>query len=298
MSARGAQETAAHQYADAGWPAFPCRAGSKEPATEHGFRDATTDHRQIERWWSAAPDRNVGIATGAPGPDVVDVDNHGDRGNGFAALNMLKREGLVDGYQAVVQTPSRGIHLYYAGTGQRNGSIRGQHLDFRSTGGYVVAPPSQTGRGAYVVAKHETPTGARVSWDAIRRTLEPPAQPQRAAQAAPYPQGDPGKSMDRLANWVARRGDGDRNFPLFWAAKQAELIGALDGASVERLVDAFARADPGVNREAEARRTIESGRQAARRESAPQAIRPQHGSHQAAMRPFADTPQRQLQAGG
>jgi len=92
---------AAHRYADGGWPVFPCRPGSKLPATEHGFLDATTGHRQISRWWSAQPDANVAIATGDPGPDVLDVDLKAGR-SGFAALNQAKHAGLVDGARAVV----------------------------------------------------------------------------------------------------------------------------------------------------------------------------------------------------
>ena len=64
-------------YARRGWPVFPCRPGQKVPATRHGFRDATTDPEQITGWFGRDPDRNVAIATGAPGPDVLDVDVHG-----------------------------------------------------------------------------------------------------------------------------------------------------------------------------------------------------------------------------
>ena len=114
----------------------------------------------------------MAIATGAPGPDVVDVDNHGEHDNGFGTLNHLKRAGLVDGYHAVVQTPSDGFHLYYRGTDQGNGSARGYRIDFRSKGGYVVAPPSATPAGRYVVVKHSPAAEAStVSWDAIRGEL-------------------------------------------------------------------------------------------------------------------------------
>jgi hypothetical protein len=95
--------------------------------------------------------------------------------------------------------------------------------------------------------------------------------------------------------WVARRGPGDRNFPLFWAAKEAERIGALDGTAVDRLVEAFARADPGVNREREARRTIESGRQAGQRAAA--AGQRSAGRETDLLAPFARSPHRQLEAG-
>ena len=111
---------AALNYAAAGWPVFPCRVNSKEPATRNGFHDATTDPERIASWWVKRPDLNVAIATGAPGPDVLDVDVYQD-GSGFAAFNKAKRAGLADGYKAIVRTPSTGIHLYYEGTDQRNG---------------------------------------------------------------------------------------------------------------------------------------------------------------------------------
>jgi len=269
-AARSPQETAAHRYADAGWPVFPCRPASKEPATEHGFQDSRTDHRQIERWWSRDPERNVAIATGAPGPDVVDVDVR-PHGSGFAAFNRAKAAGLVDGYHAVIRTPSTGAHFYYPGTDQQSGSVRGQHLDFRSAGGYVVAPPSRAGGAEYVVVKHEPATGATVSWDAIRGLLEPQPQPdrQQGGRAAGRDTGT--TSLDRLVEWTARREAGNRNFPLFYAAKQAALAGQLDGAAVERFVDA-ARRSGLQGGEREARRTIASAQRNAEREIRP--VRP------------------------
>ena len=36
-------------FAARGWPVFPCQPGQKIPATRHGFRDATTDHRADHR---------------------------------------------------------------------------------------------------------------------------------------------------------------------------------------------------------------------------------------------------------
>jgi len=76
-------------YARRGWPVFPCLEGQKVPATRHGFRDATTDEQQITGWFGRDPGLNVAIATGAPGPDVLDVDVHGAAGNGYVALGRL-----------------------------------------------------------------------------------------------------------------------------------------------------------------------------------------------------------------
>jgi Bifunctional DNA primase/polymerase, N-terminal len=93
-------------FAEHGWPVFPCQPGQKIPATTHGFRDATTDPAQIIRWFARHPDRNLAVATGAPGPDVLDVDQHGQAGNGFAALNQLRRAGLLEGASAYVRSPA------------------------------------------------------------------------------------------------------------------------------------------------------------------------------------------------
>ena len=133
---------AALVYAGRGWPVFPCQPGGKEPATRHGFRDASTDPGQIRSWWTRQPHANVAIATGAPGPDVLDVDQHGPAGNGYAAYCELGVAGLLDQMLAVVATPRGGLHAYFTGTGQASARLVRHHLDFRAAGGYVVAPPS------------------------------------------------------------------------------------------------------------------------------------------------------------
>ena len=106
-----------------GWPVFPCQPGQKIPATTHGFRDATTDEQQITAWFTRHPGRNLAIATGTPGPDVLDVDQHGPDGNGFPAYARLRRAGLLAGATAYVRTPSGGLHAYFTGTTQRNGHL-------------------------------------------------------------------------------------------------------------------------------------------------------------------------------
>ena len=184
-------------YARRGWPVFPCQPGQKIPATTHGFRDATTDPEQITGWFTRHPDRNLAIATGAPGPDVLDVDQHGPAGNGFAAFGRLRRAGLLDGAAAYVRTPSGGLHAYFTGTAQRNGHLPAQHLDFRSAGGYVLAPPSQVGGQPYQLVKTTGGHGA-LDWDAVTRLLQPagstsapnPARP-RTATSATWPAGSP-----------------------------------------------------------------------------------------------------------
>jgi hypothetical protein len=216
-------------YARRGWPVFPCRPGRKEPDTPHGFKEATTDTERITAWWTAVPSRNVAIATGAPGPDVLDVDVR-PAGSGYPALDRLKSAGLLQGSIAAVVTPSGGMHLYYYGTGQASGRLPECYLDFKATGGYVLAPRSAVGGSPYQLVRHQPgraaqPTGGWLDWAAAVALLEP---------RQPHPQ--PGRPIghadtDRLAAWVARLPEGNRNAGLFWATCRALETGhpsALD----------------------------------------------------------------------
>ncbi len=202
-------------YASRGWPVFPCMYGRKIPLTRHGFRDATTDERRITAWFSSRPDWNLAIATGAPGPDVLDVDDHGPVGNGYAAFATLTKAGLVDGAAVYVRTPSGGLHAYFRGSDQRNGHLPAYHLDFRSSGGYVLAPPSQVGGKPYQVVRTVHVDGA-LDWDTVTALLEPQ---RKTTRPQPYP--DPGRDLSHLARWVATQGEGNRNAGLFWAANRA-----------------------------------------------------------------------------
>ena len=184
-------------YASRGWPVFPCRPGSKEPATRHGFHDATTDPDRIRSWWRRQPAANLAIATGLPGPDVLDVDQHGEAGNGFAAFRQLKREGLLDGVSTVVATPSGGLHAYFTGSDQPSGRLPRQHLDFRARGGYVLAPPSQIDGRPYRLITYHGPV-RRPGLGRRDQLLEPRADPARPAQGRgawrPRPPGRMGRA--------------------------------------------------------------------------------------------------------
>lgn len=129
---------AALVYAGYGWPVFPLRAGTKTPATRHGFKDATVDLERIRAWWTRHPDHNIGLPTGHAF-DVIDVDVP----EGIAAMqDLLAGKGEIHGH---VATSSGGAHYYVKPTGRGNsaGSLPG--IDYRGVGGYVVAPPSWLG---------------------------------------------------------------------------------------------------------------------------------------------------------
>lgn len=137
------------QCAARGWAVLPLTPRDKMPLgglVPHGFKDATTDGATIRRWWTAKPDANVGIACGASGVTVLDIDNgfqtHAD------AVVWITRNSIPETY--AVRTgrrfskegaPQYGVQLYFAGT---MGDVGTFHLDgcsgqVKSLGGLVMA---------------------------------------------------------------------------------------------------------------------------------------------------------------
>ena len=138
MNALGTE--AQHLAVDLGWRVLPVKPHGKEPLTRNGVKDATVDERAILHYWERWPDANVGIATGAPGPSVLDVDDP------QAAAFVLAGLENADTPESAT---ARGRHLFYAGS--QSGTIRLGFGELRGIGSYVVVPPSVHPSGkAYV----------------------------------------------------------------------------------------------------------------------------------------------------
>lgn len=127
-------------YAAAGYRVLPL--DGKIPRNMNGSRGATTDEAPVRRWWDLWPHADVGIATGN-GLLVLDVDR---RHGGHISLEELEAEhGPI--VAPTVRT-GNGLHLYMAGDLPGRAGFR-PGLDLKSSGGYVVCPPSlhrETGR--------------------------------------------------------------------------------------------------------------------------------------------------------
>lgn len=274
---------AALAYAANGWPVFPCQwtyreacscgwsacpgpgkhplfraahpKGSAERATcrgecgrlGHGVHDATTDAGTIAAWWSRAPWANIGLATGAPGPDVVDFDTK-KGAPGAASYAKLRDAGLLVGASSLVGTPTGGWHLYFAGTSQGNGACGRHGVDFRGAGGYVLAPPSRVKGAPYMLIEQRNASGT-VDWPEIRRRLDPPrtSELQRVWLRR-------AGNFSGLVRAVAEQTEGNRNSYLYWAAVTA----VTEGASQSVLGELVRAAVAAGLTELEAVRTVES----------------------------------------
>ena len=148
-----------------------------------------------------------------------------------------------------MRTPNGGLHAYFTGTAQRNGHLPAHHLDFRSAGGYILAPPSQVNGHPYQLLR-TTGRQGRLDWDAVTRLLQPERQHQ---PSEPRPATE--RDLGHLARWVASQPEGNRNAGLFWAANRA--LEADPAADLSPLATAARRAGLG---DAEITRTLGSAR--------------------------------------
>lgn len=181
---RRAMKSSAKGYARRGFPVFPvhnpvikdngrascsCPMGDKcenpgkhpNPKTApHGFRSATTDLSLIEKWWTDAPNMNIGLRTGRKAPEgdkeegcgyiVLDVDcgvtSEGREKHGDYQLDIL--EDFVGKLPETWTTTSgRGFHLWFKHPG---GSI-----DIPNRGCLTVPRPERWDSLAYVSPKND-----------------------------------------------------------------------------------------------------------------------------------------------
>ena len=144
----------ARRYAKAGIKVFPCLLRSKIPAVEGGFKAATEDLGQIDRWWTENPDYNVATCPHDSGWTVVDEEAGTDPA-------WLKGRPLPETY--TVQSPRGGTHKFYEGECRSTVKKLGPTIDTRGVGGYVLLPPSiffdeETGKtGQYKVLDARDP---------------------------------------------------------------------------------------------------------------------------------------------
>lgn len=239
---------AALAYAAKGYRVFPLEPRGKTPRTQHGVKDATTDHDTVAAWWRAMPDANIGIATGQ-GILVLDID--GEKGEASLA-ELTARHGPLP--LTPTQRTGKGRHYLFRVEGpvKNSASRLGDGIDTRGDGGYIVGGPSIH------------PNGEPYKWDDEARPTKLDAAPcpqwildalapkisERAAVTQPPPEADrqtldkyAGRALDAEFENVSRAGKGTRNATLNTAAfNLGQLVGAglLDEALVVRTLQTAA----------------------------------------------------------
>jgi hypothetical protein len=139
---------AALQYHDMGLSVIPLIPGKKKAMVKwESFQKTRPDRDTIKTWWEKTPMANVGIVTGeVSNLFVVDLDKYKEQYDDELSTQFFP-DSLVT---PSVTTPKQGEHLYFSFPkdfdigGRADESIA---IDFRSTGNYVVAPPSKNGTG-------------------------------------------------------------------------------------------------------------------------------------------------------
>lgn len=280
-------------YAEAGWPVFPLRPGTKRPAapnhtaetcdrSDHRCRDghagweprATLDAIRIEAAWRHRP-YGIGIACGPAGLLVVDLDTaKGDQPSGDATLAELEHQvGEELPATWTVGTPSGGRHLYYRqsdGTQLGNTAGRlGPGLDTRGVGGFVVAPPTRLRAGDYWLVDDHRPAPLP---DWFRELLvgRPRTAPSECRPPKPLPRfGDRTRRYTEQAitgelDRIASAPEGQRNHTLFRssvALGQLAAAGLIDDDEVRRrlLEAAQGHVNAGAYSHHQAQQTISSG---------------------------------------
>lgn len=149
---------------------FPLAPQSKSKQLLRSWKnEASNDLAQVERWWKACPQANIGLVTGN-GLLVIDVDNK----NGKNGSETLKP--YLDDFPdtMIVKTPSGGYHYYFEVEGSFPNKVNlYEGIDIRSDGGYILAPPSVIDHQAYMNMNNYTIAKAN---DAVYAFLKGPSK--------------------------------------------------------------------------------------------------------------------------
>ena len=169
-------------YAALGWAVFPCHTReadgncscgnrpcfdtAKHPLTENGVKSAAKDAGTLAKFFTGDyAVANIAVATGEPsGVWVIDVDD-------LAALAKLEYQYGRLPKTAIAETGRCGRHYFFRWTealaNLKNSVKFAGELDVRTTGGYILLPPSVHATGKayrWLVSPDETPIVDAPDW--------------------------------------------------------------------------------------------------------------------------------------
>ena len=127
---------------DMGFSLIPLKPREKTPLTGwRAYQNRRASRSDIEAWYKATPNANIGIVTGAiSGLVVLDLDS-------ADAIAEAERRGLPD---TLMVRSGKGRHVYFRHPGCRTTNRAGflPGMDIRGDGGYIVGPGSIHPSGA------------------------------------------------------------------------------------------------------------------------------------------------------
>lgn len=248
---------AALALARCGFSVFPVEPRGKRPLgslAPMGCNSATNDEQRVAEWWRAAPEANIGVATGpVSGLAVIDLDGEEGAdswGRLLAQHGAAAAWGPPDG--ATVRTGG-GWHLYFAlpdGLEVRNSARRiAPGIDVRGEGGYVVAPGSTHPSGRAYEWLDPIPPGGLAPARPWLGDLLAPAR--REPCPAPRPivtltDADVTSYGERrlrgLLRAVEDKAPGGRHGALYWAARELRALADAGHVAPDVAQDLLARA--------------------------------------------------------
>jgi hypothetical protein len=216
------------------------RDAGKHPMTTKGLLDATTDCGMVQRWWTSAPNANLGLACEPSRLLVIDVDRKPDR-DGFESLRDLAAAlGPLPATITAI-SGSEGEHYYFAAPAgvaiANSAGALGPGLDVRGAGGYVVAPPS-----VHI-------TGRRYEWDLAAGLDDLPFAPLPSAWVTrlQQPHGSPaGEGRLDVGAVLAGVPEGQRNDALFRFASKLRGADIPYAAARDLVLRAAANCTPAL----------------------------------------------------
>jgi putative DNA primase/helicase len=259
------------RYASLGFPVAPmyacngdectCHKGNscdrpgKHPITAHGVKDATTNRKQIRKWWTETPEANIGIAAGREaGIVVLDVD---PRNGGGKTLARLEQELGRLPETVTAFSGGGGYHLLFkypdfAVRKDSSGKVFGPGLDVLGDGSIMIAPPSRHVSGEkYHWAGNRSYRKREFAAlpDAWLRRLQGNTEGAEAATGGKVAEGGRNAHLTSLAGKLRRNGATSQEVSAALMAENTKNCSPrLDDAEVAKIVDSvskYAPAQPG-----------------------------------------------------
>lgn len=125
------------KYLKMRYSVIPCKKDKKPFVAWADYQHTRATPDQVKEWWGKHKNANIAIITGEiSGIDVVDCDTE-------EAFQNFNENFLPDSVITPIAKTPKGYHIYFQHRPGLSNSVRAiSGTDLRTSGGYVIAPPS------------------------------------------------------------------------------------------------------------------------------------------------------------